>query len=433
MKHVREGARLARAGLLISLSLAHAWPAAAQESPMTPLGVPASREGSGTSWLPDASPMYAVHQNEGSWELMAHGNVFLQYLVDQDPRGVDQFGSINWLMGMARRPLAGGRFGVKTMLSLEPATIGGCGYPDLLATGEFCDGEAIVDRQHPHDLFMELAVHYERAMNNSVAWQIYGGPAGEPALGPVAFPHRLSAMPNPLAPISHHWLDATHITYGVVTGAVYGRRWKTEVSVFNGREPDEERWDLDLAALDSVSGRVTFLPTASLALQVSAGTLNDAEPGHDGEEAVDVDRITASLTYHRATGTSRLWASTFAWGRNAEDGESSNFFLAETSLLLNDVDAWFGRVDAGQKSAHDLDVHGLEGQFTVAKLQGGYTRFFSVGAVLKAGLGGTVTMSLVPDELEAAYGGSARWGGGVFLTLRPSAMWMSADPHAGHH
>ena len=143
----RTRAHVAREGLFIALCLFNGWPAAAQQATAAaPLGIARSREGSGTSWLPDATPMYALHRERGSWEVMGHGNVFLQYLYDQGPRGFDQWGSINWLMGMARRPAGGGWFGVETMLSLEPATIGGCGYPDLLATGESCEGRAIVVR-----------------------------------------------------------------------------------------------------------------------------------------------------------------------------------------------------------------------------------------------------------------------------------------------
>lgn len=433
MKCCRVAARVACAGVIGFWSVSLAPLAYGQEAVVQPLGVTAAREGSGTSWLPDASPLYAIHHQQGAWELMAHGNMFLQYLADQGPRGIDQAGSVNWLMGMARRNTGGGRLGLKTMISLEAATIGGCGYPDLLATGEVCEGEAIVDRQHPHDFFMELAAHYERAISDSVAWQVYGGLAGEPALGPVAFPHRVSAAPNLIAPVSHHWLDATHVAFGVVTGAVYGRRWKAEVSAFNGREPDGDRWGLDLAALDSFSGRLTYVPRPSVALHVSAGHLEEAEPGHDGKSSVDVNRVTASLTYHRAADVARVWASTLAWGWNREHGESTHFALAESALVVNDRDAWFWRVDVGGKPAHDLDIHGLDGWiFTVAKAQAGYTRYIALGSALRAGIGATGTMSIVPADVESLYGGQVRWGGGVFLTLRPAGMWMSADPHAGH-
>ena len=209
-----------------------------------------AREGSGTAWLPDASLMYAIHGQRGPWELMGHGNAFVQFLDDTGDRGHDQFGSINWLMGMAHRNIGAGRLGLRGMFSFEPATIRGCGYPDLLATGEQCNGAPIRDQQHQHDLFMEVAASYDRPLRGTLRWQLYGGPAGEPALGPVAYPHRLSAMPNLLAPITHHWLDATHITFGVVTTGIYGSRWKAEVSAFNGREPDEERTGFDFAPLD---------------------------------------------------------------------------------------------------------------------------------------------------------------------------------------
>jgi hypothetical protein len=318
---------------------------------------------------------------------MWHGNAFLQFLYETGERGSKQAGSINWVMAMAAREVRGGRLGVHAMVSLEPATIPGCGYPDLLATGEVCDGEAIHDRQHPHDLFMELAAKYDRPLTSALRWQIYGGPAGEPALGPSAYPHRLSAMPNPLAPISHHWLDATHITFGVVTGAVYGNKWKAEASVFNGREPDEDRVDLDLAALDSVSGRFWVLPTPSVALQVSAGHLEAAEGGDAGEPRTNVGRVTASATYHRAFQTESVWATTLAWGRNDEDDQSSNAFLIESSVTLNERDVWFGRVKVAGKPAHDLDIDGTDEVFTVAKLQAGYTRYLAEWAGLKPGLG----------------------------------------------
>jgi hypothetical protein len=385
-----------------------------------------AREGSGTAWLPDSSPMYAIHGAGGGWELMLHGNVFLQYLDDGGDRGHDQVGSINWIMGMAHRNIGAGRLGLRGMFSLEPATIGGCGYPDLLASGERCNGEPIHDQQHQHDAFMEIAATYDRPLRGTTRWQVYGGPAAEPALGPVAYPHRLSAMPNLLAPITHHWLDATHITFGVLTGAVYANRWKAEASVFNGREPDEQRTGFDLAPLDSVSGRVSFLPNANLALQVSVGRLADAEPADDAGPGIDVTRVTASATHHRAFGQGSLWASTAAWGRNAESGHATNAFLVETSLTLDDRDAWYGRFEVVGKTTHDLDVPGDE-IFTVSKVQGGYTRYLPAWSGLRAGVGGTATAGFVPRALEPLYGGRVAAGFGVFVTLRPAVMRMAGS------
>jgi hypothetical protein len=395
-----------------------------------------AREASGTAWLPDETPMYGVHRSAGSWQLMGHGNAFAQFLYDGGDRGHDQFGSINWIMGMAHRNLAGGRLGLRGMFSLEPWTVRGCGYPDLLATGERCDGEPITDRQHQHDLFMEIAAQYDRPITSSVRWQVYGGLAAEPALGPAAYPHRISAMPNLLAPITHHWLDATHITFGVLTAGLYGNRWKAEASAFNGREPDEERTGLDLAPLDSVSGRVWFLPSANLALQVSAGHLKEAEPGEGGDARVDVTRVTASATYHRAHGDGGIWATTVAWGRNEEEDRTTNALLVESNLTLADRHSWFGRFEIVGKTAHDLDVpHSLvddvEGTatFTVAKLQGGYTRYLTTWKGLKAGLGVSASLGFVPSALETVYGGRVNPGAGVFLTVRPAAMRMGDAAH----
>ena len=383
-----------------------------------------AREGSGTSWLPATSEMYGLHRRTGSWEWMFHGNAFLQFLHEDANvhRGASQTGSINWLMVMARRELGPARVGLRTMISLEPATVGGCGYPDLLATGELCGGDGIHDRQHQHDFLMEVAGEYERPFRGDLRWQVYAALAGEPALGPVAFPHRLSAMPNPIAPIGHHWLDATHITFGVVTAGVFASRWKAEASVFNGREPDENRWDLDLAALNSYSGRLSFAPTPDFVLQVSAGHLNDAEEGEGSLPRVNVDRVTASLTYHVRTGSSSLWANTLAWGRNEEGNIASHAFLAETSVTLNDRDVWFGRFEVGGKPAHDLHIHELLNDvLTVGKLQGGYTRYLTSAAGLQLGVGGHLSAAFVPKAIEPQYGSRANLGVGFFLTLRPIA------------
>jgi len=389
-----------------------------------------AREGSGTAWLPDITPMYAIHWQRGPWQFMAHENAFVQFLRESGDRGSDQFGSINWMMGRAQRNVGNGRIMFQGMFSAEPWAIRGCGYPDLLASGEQCNGQKIHDRQHPHDLLMEISAEYDAPLKGPARWQVYGGPAGEPALGPVAYPHRISAMPNPLAPISHHWLDSTHITFGVVTGSVYANRWKAEGSVFNGREPDEKRTNLDFGALDSFSGRLWFLPTSTLALQVSAGKLTEAEASENGGPGIDVTRETASATYHSAFRENSIWATTLGWGRNEESGHGSNALLIETNVTFDDRDTWFGRFEAAGKTAHDLAVAGSSDDFTVAKLQGGYTRYFSAWQGFKPGVGVSVSAGFVPEALEASYGSRVNVGFGVFVTLRPTAMVMRAGSGA---
>jgi hypothetical protein len=379
-----------------------------------------STEGSGTAVLPAETPMRMIHAGADGWMLMTHFNFFAQYLHDGGDRGSSQAGSINWLMVMAERSVGGGSFTVRGMVSAEPFTIGGCGYPDLLATGEICDGEVIHDRQHPHDLVMEAAVQYDRPLRSGVHLQLYGGPAGEPALGPVAFMHRLSAFANPLAPIAHHWLDSTHVTYGVATAGVYADKWKVEGSAFNGREPDQDRVGFDLAALDSWSARAWWLPSRRWAMQVSAGRLNDAEADHDGGAALDVDRVTASASYHRPANNG-LWASTVAWGRNhdAVNG-ASHALLAETNFSPSDRDAIYGRVEWVEKPAHDLGLDGGD-IFTVAKVQAGYTRFTRPWKNIVGGLGAAASAGVVPAGLVSTYGGRFNPGFSVYLNVMPAA------------
>jgi hypothetical protein len=231
-------------------------------------------------------------------------------------------------------------------------------------------------------------------------------------------------MPSPIAPIAHHWLDATHITYGVVTGGVYRERWKAETSVFNGREPDEARTGFDFGALDSWSGRVWLLPTKQWALQASAGRLTEAEAGHDDGPRTDVTRLTASATYHRTLGPGSIWASTVAWGRNREPGsEATHALLAETNVTLDERDTWFGRVELAAKSGHDLAI-ATPGRFTVARLAAGYTRYLAAWNGLKPGLGAALSAGIVPESLRSAYGKRVKFGGGAFVTIRPAERGM---------
>ena len=433
----RSGYRSAFLFLFLSLP-APAWLTAQDHPGMRPgpLGEPRTRESSGTAWLPDASPMHALHGRSGAWELMLHGALYVHWLDDGGDRGREQFGSTNWAMGMARRPALGGDLTLRAMLSADPLTADECGYPDLLATGEFCDDEPLHDRQHPHDVFMELAAVYERALSDDLALQLYGGPVGEPALGPVAFPHRISAAPNPIAPIGHHWLDSTHIAFGVATAAVYGRGWKAEASLFNGREPDSERWDLDLDALDSWSGRLWILPTDRWAFQASAGRLTEAEIHAAGGSPIDVTRVTASAGYQRPLARGS-WASTIAWGRNREEGVSTNAFLVETNANLAERDLVYGRAEIVQKTGADLVLpHELEGEtYRVAKVGVGYVRQIAPWGGLVPGLGAGVTVSFVPEDLEGVYGSRTPAGLQLFFRLRPRPMTehaVPAEPETGH-
>ena len=393
------------------------------------------REASGTSWLPDETPMFGVDRTWRGWNVMLHGVAFAQFLYE--PGEVHrtggfseaQLGSVNWGMLMARRAVGAGRVGLRMMVSLEPWTISGCGSLNYLATGEMCDGDTIHDRQHPHDLIMELAADYDRPLRGAIRWQVYAGLAGEPALGPSGFPHRVSALTNPVAPIAHHWLDSSHITYGLVTTGVYGPRWKAEMSAFNGREPDTNRKDLDLGALDSVAGRLTILPTGRLALQVSAGHLREAEQEFEPQPRTDLNRLTASATYNRSLAEGGVWATTLAYGLNSgkeiiPEGSfdvTTYAVLLESAWTLRDRHTLFGRGEIVEKPGHDLHAHAFTTSvFTIGKLQGGYVRHFQPrpgGAIV--GIGGTAAISVVPTELEPQYTTRTPVSLGLFLTVRP--------------
>jgi len=399
-----------------------------------PASLFAPRDTSGTAWLPDAAPMSGIHETWGRWESMFHGIVFGQFLIEPGDRhrtggfSTHQFSSVNWVMASTRRRAGSGWIGLRGMASLEPWTIGDCGYISFLATGENCEGDTIHDRQHPHDAVMELAAEYDRPLGKSLRWQIYGGLAGEPALGPPAFPHRVSAELNPIAPIGHHWLDSSHVTFGLVTTGVYNAKWKAEASLFNGREPDEDRTDLDLGPLDAFSGRITLAASRQLVLQVSAAHLEQAEFEFPPLPRGDVDRVTASVTWQRPLGGDSYLAATLAWGLNSAlelvpEGafrSHTNAGLLETSLTLHDRHTLFGRAEAVQKPAHDLHAHEYATAiFTVGKLQAGYVRELTVARSFRAGVGGTFALSLVPPELVSRYGGRAVPGFGVFVSLRP--------------
>jgi len=394
-----------------------------------------TREASGTGWVPDETPMSGVHWRAGQWEVMVHGAVFGQFTIE--PGEVHRTGgfsnhqasSANWGMVMARRALGGGRIGVRTMVSAEEWTVGDCGFIDFLATGEMCDGDTIHDRQHPHDLFMELAADYERPLSSSITWRIYGGLSGEPALGPPPFPHRLSAAVNPVAPIGHHWIDSTHIAFGVLTTGVQTARVNIEGSIFNGREPDDRRADLDLGRLDSYSGRLTVLATPRLALQVSAGHLKQAEAQFPPDPRTDVERVTASATSTHPINTRGIWATTIGYGLSSEwvltPGNGvrrwSQALLVESSLSDGRRNTWFGRLEVVGKPGHDLHADAVATDILpTTKLQGGYERELTTRRFVSAGIGGSLAVSLVPKELVARYYG--RWAPSycVFVVLKPA-------------
>lgn len=386
-----------------------------------PLGISMERMGSGTTWIPDAVSLPARHYMFGGWTVMAHGFVFGQYNVQSGTRGTSQLGSLNWAMIMADRSVAGGRIQLRFMPSLDALTVGNCGYPLLLQSGETCNGKPLVDRQHPHDLFMELAALYEREINPRLAFLVYAAPAGEPALGPVAFMHRPSAMDEPQVALGHHWQDATHISFGVVTAGVFTRTIRLEGSVFNGHEPNEQRWDFDPIRFNSYSGRLTINPNRSWSFTGGYGYLNNPERRTPDES---MHRLALSAMYGRPVGVHGQWASTVIYGANKHFIHRwSNSVLAESESSIDERNTLFGRVEYVEKSAEELQIAGFDDdhKFIVESFSLGYIRELVAHAKpLTLGIGVRGTVNLVSRELSPAYGTRTPLGGMIFVRLRPN-------------
>ncbi len=386
-----------------------------------PLGIPHTRMGSGSAWLPDASAMRAYHWMPGRWMLMLHGDAALLFDRQFSPRGATQVTSPNWLMFMAMRPVMGGDglFHLHAMASAEPLTIGGRGYPLLLQSGETWRGEPLHDRQHPHDLFVELAAIYEQRVSRNLGLSVYGGPVGEPALGPVAYMHRPSSQGDPLANIAHHWQDATHISFGVLTAGVFTRHAKLEGSWFNGREPDEDRWNLDLRVPDSWSTRLTVNPGSQWSASASYGFLKSPDLRHADESE---RRFGASVLHVRPLSGGREWAWGVIWGASRHD-RTTHSVVVESNLHLVRHNL-FGRLTWVEKTAEDLQIAGAAPgtRFSVTSVSAGYVRELGrwQGATLGAGFQGT--LNLVPDRLKTTYGTRIPLGLALYLRLSPAVV-----------
>ena len=364
-----------------------------------------TREGSGTSWQPETTPMQGAHQMQGDWLTMEHGFIDAIYDDQGGPRGATQSFSTSMLMLMARRDLADGSFGMRLMVSADPL-MGKSGYPLLFQTGETANGiDPLIDRQHPHDLLMEAALTYSHDFGKGASAFVYAGLPGEPALGPNAFMHRLSALENPEAPLSHHWLDSTHVTWGVVTAGYVVAGVKLEASAFNGREPDENRYDIEVRALDSYAVRASYNPSERWSLQASFGRLASPE---QLEPQVSVRRSTASVSYNAPL--ARWWQTTLAFGRNMPStGAATDAWLLESSAAVSPALTLFARYEHVAKDELFLPDQPLYGRtFTIQKLSLGAVYDFAQWAGVRFGAGALLSVYDYPASLNASYGSQPR-------------------------
>ncbi|MGI9104391.1 MAG: hypothetical protein ACR2IF_18260 [Terriglobales bacterium] len=372
---------------------------------------------SGTSWMPATSPQSMWMKSWGKWQVMIHGNLFVGYNQQGGPRGTGKLESENWLMLMEEHKLGEATLDLRQMLSAEPLTAPPGGFPQLFQTGETYQGQPLVDRQHPHDVFGEIAALLTVPVSEKVSWLLYGGPAGEPALGPTTFMHRVSAQENPAAPLGHHVQDSTHISYGVVTTGFILSKVKLEASAFNGREPDEQRYDFDMAALDSWSARLSVAPGHNWTAQYSFGHLKHPEALEPG----NTNRQTGSLAYNRPLAAGN-WATTLVWGRNFKQAERrvQNSYLLESTLTFARRNYAYTRLELVDKD--ELFPAAVPAvSYRIGAYTFGGVRDLASGRYGKLGIGADITFYSKPAALDAAYGRTPV-SLHVFLRFRPPAM-----------
>ena len=362
--------------------------------------LPSPHASSGTGWQPASVPEHQWMTKAGGWDVMAHGAVFLDYNQQGGPRGAGKAESVNWLMFMEQHRLGKGTILFREMFSAESLTSPHPGFPELFQTGETYHGLPLVDHQHPHNVFAELALYYSRPLTEKVSWIFYGGPSAEPALGPVAYIHRASASELPLAPLSHHLQDSTHTSFGVVTTGIVIDRVKVEASAFNGREPNEQRWSIHLAALDSWSGRVSVAPTRNWTAQYSYGLLVQPEAAEPGNER----RQTASVEYNHPFAAGN-WATTAVWGRKHKDADQRNLnsYLLESTINFKRRNYAFTRLELVDKDelSPEAAVHPT---YRIGDYTFGGVRDLIQNHTWQLGLGADVTFYSKPALLDAAYG-----------------------------
>jgi len=390
---------------------------------MNPAGMFLMNLSSGTSANPAGWPMPMITKPLGSWTSMFMGQAFLVDTQQSGPRGGDKLYSSNWLMANVEHGLGkDGAFQMQLMLSLEPATITDRRYPLLFQTGETAYGKPIVDGQHPHNLIMGLGFQYARSLTENVILDFYFAPVGDPALGPVAYPHRASAMELPQAPISHHWQDSTHISDDVATVGVAYKKVRLEASGFHGAEPNENRWNIQAGALDSWSARLWFFPAKNWAAQVSTGRLTHPEALEPGDEV----RSTASLQYSKPL-PGGSWSSSLIWGRNHHTftGRNLNSYLVESVVPIHRSNFITGRAELvdkddlfeGQPEIQNSLDHAYGSTFRIGAYTLGYTRDVAIFRYVETGIGANIEAYSLPAAIKPYYG-SHPIGGNLFLRLR---------------
>jgi len=390
---------------------------------MTPVSMYLMNVASGTSVNPASWPMPSVMTHFGSWNTMFMGAGFVMDTQQSGPRGGDKLYSANWFMASAEHRVGvKGAFQFDLMLSLDPATITGERYPLLFQTGETAYGKPLVDAQHPHNFIMGLGFHYAYQPTDDITVDAYFAPVGDPALGPIAFPHRASAMELPQAPLSHHWQDSTHVAYEVLTVGISHKKVRLEASGFYGSEPGENRWIIQSGPMNSWASRLWFFPTRNWAAQISVGRIAHPEALAAGDQV----RATASLEYTKPL-PGGSWSSSLIWGRNHSTAtlRNLNSYLVESVLPLTRRNLLTGRVELvgkdelfnGQPDIEQRLDHLYGSTFRIGACTIGYTRDISLFRYVETGIGANFSSYSLPGAIKPYYGNHPL-GGNLFIRFR---------------
>ncbi len=381
-------------------------------------------EATGTAVNPLSWPMPMQMMHFGNWNTSLMAYAFLVDTQQSGPRGGDKLYSPNILMATAEHRVgASGAFEAELMLSLEPATITDRRYPLLFQTGETDYGVPIVDGQHPHNFIMGLGFHYTRELAGDTILEVYFAPVGDPALGPVAYPHRASAAELPQATISHHLQDSTHISDDVLTLGISHKKIKLEASGFYGSEPGENRWTIEAGPINSWSTRLWFFPAKNWAAQASVGRISHPEALEPGDQI----RSTASVEYSKPMAGGDSWSSSLIWGRghNTATGRNLNSYLLESVLPVHRNNFLTGRLELADKDELFSDQPALEEQldsrygntFRIGAYTAGYTRDINLFRGVETGIGANFTTYSLPGAIKPYYG-DRPVSGNIFIRIR---------------
>jgi len=361
-----------------------------------------------------------AHQHDTEttpWQWSVEGTAFIGYNYQwRKFTDFDEVESQNWLMTSVQKSFGLSSLNLVAMFSLEPFTLRDIGSPQVFQTGETFSGAPLIDYQHPHDLMMNLGGVYARAVGSTTV-SVAAYAVGPAPIGPTAFMHRASAVENPQAPLSHHYLDASHITPGVLTIGIARHGFMVEAGAFHGQQPDENRLDLDTAALDSYGTRASWAD-GPWSFQVSGAHLKTPERTSPYNE----NRVTASASFFRGD-ERRSLAWTAAIGQNREMLGNLEAYLLEGTRRAGQH-AVYARIEAVAKDILDAGFHPIGSAHThrqsqITALTAGYIRDIVARAWGTFGIGGDISGFVVPDNLSESYGTPVSFH--VFLRYRGRA------------